>query len=151
MVEHGKDALFVVRCQRNEVAASDERPEEDPGRAVRSVAGEHARQSEHILPRHSRAGDDQHPRRMYTARPIATSAEHRKACLSFWTPLVVTLGTKPTGVVGLKTVRRPDGRTQVAYRGAPLYIFYLDRTRGDVGGGGFEDVGVWHAEVRRAA
>jgi predicted lipoprotein with Yx(FWY)xxD motif len=72
------------------------------------------------------------------------------ACLSFWTPLVVAKGTKPTGLAGLQIVKRPDGRTQVAYRGAPLYTFYLDRKRGDVGGEGFQDVGVWHAAVKRA-
>jgi Secreted repeat of unknown function len=33
----------------------------------------------------------------------------------------------------------------VTYRGGPLYTFYLDRKRGDVGGEGFQDVGVWHA------
>jgi predicted lipoprotein with Yx(FWY)xxD motif len=41
-------------------------------------------------------------------------------------------------------VRRPDGKLQVTYRGAPLYTFYLDRKRGDIGGNGFKDVGVWH-------
>jgi predicted lipoprotein with Yx(FWY)xxD motif len=72
------------------------------------------------------------------------------ACLSFWTPLVVPKGTTPTGVAGLRTVKRPDGRVQVTYRGRPLYIFYLDRKRGDVGGEGFKDVGIWHAAVKRA-
>jgi predicted lipoprotein with Yx(FWY)xxD motif len=72
-------------------------------------------------------------------------------CLSFWTPLVVPKGTTPTGVAGLATVKRRDGRIQVAYRGRPLYTFYLDRKRGDAGGEGFEDVGVWHAAVKRAA
>jgi predicted lipoprotein with Yx(FWY)xxD motif len=67
------------------------------------------------------------------------------ACLSFWTPLVVPKGTTPTGVAGLGTIRRPDGRIQVTYRGGPLYVFYLDHKRGDVGGEGFKDVGVWHA------
>ncbi len=66
------------------------------------------------------------------------------ACLSFWTPLTVSKGKKPTGVAGLGTVRRPDGKIQVTYRGAPLYVFYLDRKRGDIGGNGFKDVGVWH-------
>ena len=45
---------------------------------------------------------------------------------------------------GLATVKRPDHRLQVAYRGAPLYTFYLDRRRGDIMGNGFRDVGVWH-------
>jgi predicted lipoprotein with Yx(FWY)xxD motif len=66
------------------------------------------------------------------------------ACLGFWTPLTVQKGAKPSGVAGLGTIRRPDGRTQVTYRGAPLYTFYLDRKRGDLGGDGFKDVGVWH-------
>ncbi len=65
-------------------------------------------------------------------------------CLSFWTPLTVKKGQKPAGVTGLATVKRPDHRLQVAYRGAPLYTFYLDRKRGDIGGNGFRDVGIWH-------
>jgi Secreted repeat of unknown function len=40
-------------------------------------------------------------------------------------------------------VKRPDGRRQVAYRGAPLYTFSLDKRVGDVKGNGFMDVGVW--------
>ena len=72
-------------------------------------------------------------------------------CLSFWTPLVVKLGTNPTGVAGQATVKRPDGRTQVTFLGRPLYTFYLDSARGDAGGEGFRDVGVWHAAVKRAA
>jgi predicted lipoprotein with Yx(FWY)xxD motif len=73
-------------------------------------------------------------------RFICTNA----SCLSFWTPLVVPKGTTPTGVSMLGTVRRPDRKTQVAYRGAPLYTFSGDRRRGDVKGNGFKDVGTWH-------
>ncbi|HTS74292.1 MAG TPA: hypothetical protein VMG74_11335 [Gaiellaceae bacterium] len=65
-------------------------------------------------------------------------------CLSFWKPLTVKKGQKPAGIGGLGTVRRPDKRIQVSYRGAPLYTFYLDRKRGDIMGNGFRDVGVWH-------
>jgi predicted lipoprotein with Yx(FWY)xxD motif len=64
-------------------------------------------------------------------------------CLSMWTPLTVHKGTKPTGVARLTTVRRPDGKLQVAYRGAPLYTFVEDQKRGDVKGNGFKDVGTW--------
>jgi predicted lipoprotein with Yx(FWY)xxD motif len=69
------------------------------------------------------------------------------ACLSFWHPLLVRKGTRPTGAAHLGTVRRPGAgsRLQVTFRGAPLYTFYLDRKRGDVGGEGFKDVGTWHA------
>ena len=78
---------------------------------------------------------------------ICTDAE----CLSFWTPLTVKKGAKPTGVAGLATVKRPDGRTQVTYHGGPLYTFYLDHARGDDGGEGFKDVGIWHAAAAKRA
>jgi predicted lipoprotein with Yx(FWY)xxD motif len=68
-------------------------------------------------------------------------------CLSLWTPLVVTRGQSPTGVRSLSTIRRPDGKRQVTYRGRPLYTFTDDSKRGDVNGEGFRDVGVWHAVV----
>jgi predicted lipoprotein with Yx(FWY)xxD motif len=66
-------------------------------------------------------------------------------CLSFWKPLAIAKGQKPAGTPRLGTIRRPDGRIQVTYRGGPLYTFYLDRKRGDVKGEGFKDVGTWHA------
>ena len=70
------------------------------------------------------------------------------ACLSFWHPLLVRRGTVPAGAAHLGTIRRPGSRrVQVTYRGAPLYTFYLDSRRGDVGGQGFKDVGTWHAVV----
>jgi predicted lipoprotein with Yx(FWY)xxD motif len=68
-----------------------------------------------------------------------------KTCLSFWHPLVVKAGVAPTGAKSLATVRRPDGRRQVTYRGGPLYTFSGDQRRGDAKGEGFKDVGVWHA------
>ena len=78
------------------------------------------------------------------------SVEHRgrfictdASCLSLWTPLVVARGTVPTGALDLGTLRRPDGRTQVSYRGRPVYTFTQDRKPGDVKGNGFKDVGVW--------
>ena len=66
-----------------------------------------------------------------------------RSCLSLWAPLVVPKGTTPTGGLHLGTVRRPDGRTQVSYRGRPVYTFTQDRKPGDVNGNGFKDVGVW--------
>jgi predicted lipoprotein with Yx(FWY)xxD motif len=69
-------------------------------------------------------------------------------CLSLWTPLVVPRGTTPTGARLLATIRRPDdGRTQVTYRGRPLYTFTEDRKPGDVKGNGFKDVGIWLAAM----
>jgi predicted lipoprotein with Yx(FWY)xxD motif len=65
------------------------------------------------------------------------------ACISLWKPLTVPAGVKPTGVNSLATVRRPDGKRQVAFKGAPLYRFVQDVKPGDVKGNGFRDVGVW--------
>jgi predicted lipoprotein with Yx(FWY)xxD motif len=64
-------------------------------------------------------------------------------CLSLWKPLAVAKGSVPTGAAHLTVVKRPGGRRQVAYRGAPLYTFSLDKRAGDVKGNGFKDVGVW--------
>jgi predicted lipoprotein with Yx(FWY)xxD motif len=66
-----------------------------------------------------------------------------RSCMSLWTPLVVAKDTTPTGALHLGTVRRPDGRIQVSYRGLPVYTFTQDRKPGDVKGNGFKDVGVW--------
>jgi len=68
-----------------------------------------------------------------------------KFCLSLWTPLVVARDTTPAGAKLLATVKRPDGRTQVTYRGRPLYTFNQDTKPGDVKGNGFKDVGTWLA------
>jgi predicted lipoprotein with Yx(FWY)xxD motif len=78
---------------------------------------------------------------------ICTDAQ----CLSFWKPLAIAKGRKPLGAAKLGTIRRPDGRIQVTFKGGPLYTFYLDRKRGDVKGEGFRDVGVWHAASPSAA
>jgi predicted lipoprotein with Yx(FWY)xxD motif len=73
------------------------------------------------------------------------------SCLSLWHPLVVRKGVRPTGPVKLGTVRRPDGRTQVTYKGRPLYSFGGDSKKGEANGEGFKDVGTWHAAaVKRA-
>lgn len=65
-------------------------------------------------------------------------------CMSVWKALVVSRGTKPTGAATLATVRRPDGRTQVTYKGKPLYTFVKDTKPGQATGEGFKDVGTWH-------
>ena len=69
-----------------------------------------------------------------------------KTCLSFWHPLVVAKGTKPTGQVALSTIKRPDGRIQVTYNGWPLYHWIGDTTAGEDTGEGITDSGgVWYA------
>jgi predicted lipoprotein with Yx(FWY)xxD motif len=67
------------------------------------------------------------------------------SCLSVWHPLRVPRGTRPTGPVKLGTIERPEGGTQVTYRGKPLYRFGGDAKAGDANGEGIKDVGTWHA------
>jgi predicted lipoprotein with Yx(FWY)xxD motif len=67
------------------------------------------------------------------------------SCLKTWFPLIVAAGVKPTGPVPLGTVKRPDGRRQVTFKGRPLYTFDGDAKKGDANGEGFKDVGTWHA------
>jgi predicted lipoprotein with Yx(FWY)xxD motif len=67
------------------------------------------------------------------------------SCLSVWHPLVVRSGVKPTGPVKLGTIKRPDGRTQVTFKGRPLYSFGGDTKNGQTNGEGIKDVGTWHA------
>jgi predicted lipoprotein with Yx(FWY)xxD motif len=65
-------------------------------------------------------------------------------CTAIWHPLTVASGLVPKGPVKLGTIRRPEGTTQVTYRGLPLYTFGADKKRGQVKGEGLKDVGTWH-------
>lgn len=66
-------------------------------------------------------------------------------CLSLWHPLLIGAGTKPSGPVKLSTIKRPDdGKTQVTYRGMPLYTYGGDGYAGQTNGNGITDVGRWH-------
>jgi len=67
------------------------------------------------------------------------------ACLKSWPPLLVAAGTKPKGPVKLGTIKRPEGKTQVTYKGMPVYTFSGDSKKGEANGEGLRDVGVWHA------
>jgi predicted lipoprotein with Yx(FWY)xxD motif len=69
------------------------------------------------------------------------------ACTADWPPLILKHGAKPVGVRELGSIKRPDGRRQVTYKGKPLYRFAMDHKKGDVNGEGFRDVGTWHAAV----
>jgi len=66
-------------------------------------------------------------------------------CLASWTPLLIPKGVKPKGPVKLGTVMRPNGKTQVTYKGRPLYSFNGDVKPGEANGEGIKDVGTWHA------
>ena len=67
------------------------------------------------------------------------------ACLKAWPPLLVTPGTTPKGPVKLGTVKNPEGKTQVTFKGMPVYTFEGDSKKGEANGEGLKDVGVWHA------
>jgi predicted lipoprotein with Yx(FWY)xxD motif len=67
------------------------------------------------------------------------------SCLKSWPPLLVASGTKPKGPVTLGTIKRPEGKTQVTFKGAPVYTFSGDSKKGEANGEGLKDVGVWHA------
>jgi predicted lipoprotein with Yx(FWY)xxD motif len=68
-----------------------------------------------------------------------------RSCTATWFPLIVARGTLPKGPVKLGTVKRPEGKIQVTFKGLPLYTFEGDRTKGQAKGEGFKDVGTWHA------
>jgi predicted lipoprotein with Yx(FWY)xxD motif len=73
------------------------------------------------------------------------------ACLQVWHPLAAGDRHGPNGSVGpLGTVKRPDGTTQVTYRGMPLYTFASDRTPGQANGQGIRDLGRWTAVTEGA-
>lgn len=71
------------------------------------------------------------------------------SCASFWPPLMTS--AKPHAARGVKvsllgTIKRSDGRTQVTYRGHPLYTFSLDKRTGQTNGEGLDDFGAhWYA------
>ena len=72
---------------------------------------------------------------------ICTTSE----CLKAWPPLLVKPGTTPKGPVKLGTVKNPEGKTQVTFKGMPIYTFEGDSKKGEANGEGLKDVGVWHA------
>jgi predicted lipoprotein with Yx(FWY)xxD motif len=71
-------------------------------------------------------------------------------CATVWPPLTVTATpTAGSGVGQLTTIVRPDGTTQVASSGWPLYRFAADKAPGDTMGDGV--AGIWHVATVGAA
>jgi predicted lipoprotein with Yx(FWY)xxD motif len=83
-------------------------------------------------------------RTLYTLSSEKTKFVCVDACLDAWPPLIVPAGVKPKGPVPLSTKKRPDGRTQVTWKGFPLYTFSGDSKPGDTNGEGIRGGGVWH-------
>jgi len=66
------------------------------------------------------------------------------ACVSVWHPLIAPASGAPNGEVGsLGTVKRPEGKIQITYKGTPLYTFTGDQQAGETKGQGIKDVGTW--------
>lgn len=65
------------------------------------------------------------------------------SCTTIWAPLILQKGQQPSGpqnvAMQLSVLTRPDGMRQLAYRGAPLYIFTLDHGAGQLNGDGQHD------------
>jgi predicted lipoprotein with Yx(FWY)xxD motif len=89
---------------------------------------------------------DSHGRTLY----LWAHDKHQKstcygACAVYW-PALTTKKGKPKAIGGarktlLGTTRRRDGRTQVTYRGHPLYQFAGDTAAGQTSGAGLTDFG----------
>jgi predicted lipoprotein with Yx(FWY)xxD motif len=70
------------------------------------------------------------------------------ACFAIWHPLWIAPGTTPTGAKNLGTLKRPDGRIQVTYKGGPLYTYVNDKKTGQVNGNGLKaGVARWQVVV----
>jgi len=88
---------------------------------------------------------DSNGRTLYTSdqetggKALCTSS----ACNAIWLPLTVAAGRSPTGpaqtAADLSTLMRPDGTTQVTFKGKPVYTFSFDHGAGQNGGDGQKD------------
>ena len=72
-------------------------------------------------------------------------------CLSFWHPLLVPKGTKPTGPSRSGRCGGRTARSRSPTRASRCTRSSQDTKRGDTKGEGFKDVGVWHAATVGAA
>lgn len=84
-------------------------------------------------------------RTLYTLSNERGKIVCKAACLQSWPPLTIAAGTKPLGPVKLGTVKRPEGKMQVTYKGLPLYTYAGDTAKGDTNGEGLKTGGgTWH-------
>jgi predicted lipoprotein with Yx(FWY)xxD motif len=73
------------------------------------------------------------------------------ACLGVWHPLIAPSTGAPSGIGSLGIVKRPEGTSQVTYKGTPLYTFTGDKQPGETKGQGIKDVGTWSAVTTSSA
>jgi predicted lipoprotein with Yx(FWY)xxD motif len=69
------------------------------------------------------------------------------SCATFWPPLLVKAGVKPTAGAGINaallgTIKAAHGKAQVTYAGFPLYFFAADTAPGQTNGQGV--MGKWY-------
>lgn len=76
---------------------------------------------------------------MNTSTCVGT-ADDTETCAGKWPPLLVSDGAVADNT--LTIITRPDDTEQWAYKGQPLYQWYLDIAQGDIGGDGIGNV--WH-------
>src|SRR6516165_1290830 len=75
----------------------------------------------------------------------STTSKCTGSCAAFWPPVKgpATAGSGVTGTLG--TITRPDGSTQAAYDGHPLYTYAGDSAPGQAKVNGLNvSGGVWH-------
>jgi predicted lipoprotein with Yx(FWY)xxD motif len=87
---------------------------------------------------------DAHGLTLYRFTPdTTTKVACTGICAGLWPPLVVSgetpMPTGSPGIVGLGTVKDPDGALQVTYRGHPLYTYIGDTKPGSAKGQGLKD------------
>ena len=78
-----------------------------------------------------------------------TKSQCSGQCALAWPPLLTTGKPKASGLARkslLGTTKRSDGKTQVTYKGHPLYYYSLDSKAGDTNGQGVSAFGArWYA------
>jgi predicted lipoprotein with Yx(FWY)xxD motif len=73
----------------------------------------------------------------------------KDGCVAFWDPVLGSASDAKSSDLGLGTVKRPDGKSQLTFAGLPLYTF-TEEGAGQVTGDGFKDdfsgtMFEWHA------
>jgi len=149
LVGAGIGALVLAGCSSKSDNGSPAQPAQGGGSSNMTVATRNVSGTGDVLV-------DGKGRTLYTSEQEMSGKIlcSTKDCLAIWTPLTVDAGQKPTGPSAvsakLGTVKRPDGASQVAFNGEPLYTFSFDHAAGDVSGEGQKDSFngtsfVWHA------
>jgi predicted lipoprotein with Yx(FWY)xxD motif len=118
-----------------------------------SATGLAAGKAASVKTRHNQAGIvlvDAKGRTLYLFQKDKTSKSHCSGqCALAWPPLLTTGKPKASGLARkslLGTTKRSDGKTQVTYKGHPLYYYSLDSKAGDMNGNGVSAFGArWYA------